>query len=162
MSYAVVTREKMQSEWDASKLVSLKYQLSGTDAPIENGHVAVLGTLIDGQREVYTAQKPIPATPISKLVLITTPEVLCDPTKKSLSDFRNEAGDTARGDRLMSGDIFSLTKEGLDAAEAIVKGDLVELQADTKLKVVKTATSNATQIGTILDIMNDRYAIQVI
>lgn len=161
MAYAVITREKMQSEWDASKLISLKYRPSGADAPIQNGNVVVPGALIEGLREVYSADKPASDTPLKKIVIITTPEVMTERSKKSLSDFRNEAGEIARGDRLMSGDIFSVTAEALSAAETIAAGDLVELQADTKLKVVKTATTNATSVGTILDILNDKYAIQV-
>jgi len=163
MSYCVVTREKMTSEYDGTKRVSVKYQPLGEDTAIENGNVVVLGGLIDGEREIYTSSTPAANSTVASLVLITTPEVLADERLKNLSDFRNEAGDVATGDRLFSGDIFSVTAEGLTGTdETLVKGAVIELQAGTKLKAVSVLTGGSTQVGTIIDIVNDKYAIQVL
>ena len=159
MAYTVVTREKMTTEWDGSKRISLKYRPSGVDAAIENGMVVVVGDLIDGEREVYAGDTPTAATALNKLALITTPEVMADERKKNLSDFRNEAGDVCTADKLFSGDIFSLTQEGFDGTPE--KGSIVELQAGVKLKVVKTATTGSTKIGKIIDVVNGKYAVQV-
>lgn len=159
MAYCVVTREKMTSEWDGSKRISLKYRPSGVDAAIENGNVVVVGNLIDGEREVYASSTPAVDTPVAKLALITTPEVLADERKKSIADFRNEAGDVSTADLLFSRDIFSLTAEGFIGTPA--KGNVVELQAGTKLKVVTTATSGSTVVGKIIDVVNGKFAVQV-
>lgn len=160
MAYSVVTRERMTSEWDGSKRVSIKYQPSSVDTAIENGSVLVLGGLIDGEREVYTATTPTATTKLGAIVLVTTPEVVADERKKNLEDFRNEAGDIATGDKLFSGDIFSVTAEGFTGTPA--KGKIVELQASTKLNAVATLTASSTQVGTIIDFVNGKYAVQVI
>jgi hypothetical protein len=160
MSYCVVTREKMTSEFDGTKRISLKYQPSGVDTVIENGNVVVVGNLIDGEREIYTSSTPAVDSTVASLALITTPEVLADERKKNLSDFRNEAGDVCTGDKLVSGNIFSVTAEGFTGTPA--KGKIVELQAGTKLKCVDTLTSGSTQVGTIIDFVNGKYAVQVI
>lgn len=159
MAYSVVTREKMTSEWDGSKRISVKYRPSGVDAAIENGNVVVVGDLIDGEREVYSASAPTVDTEVAKLALITTPEVLADERKKNIADFRNEAGDVCTADLLFSRDIFSLTAEGFSGTP--VKGGIVELQVGTKLKVVSTATSGSTVVGKIIDVVNGKYAVQV-
>lgn len=159
MAYTVVTREKMTSEWDGSKRISLKYRPSGVDTAIENGMVVVVGDLIDGEREVYAGDTPAVDTAVAKLALITTPEVMADERKKSISDFRNEAGDICTADKLFSGDIFSLTEEGFEGTPS--KGNVVELQAGVKLKVVASATPGSTKIGKIIDVVNGKYAVQV-
>lgn len=159
MAYTVVTREKMTTEWDGSKRISLKYRPSGVDKEIENGMVVVVGDLIDGEREVYAGSTPTAATAVSKLALITTPEVMADERKKNISDFINKAGDVCTADKLFSGDIFSLTADGFDGTPA--KGSIVELQAGVKLKAVSTATTGSTTVGKIIDIVNGKYAVQV-
>jgi len=158
-NYCVVTREKMTSEWDGSKRLSVKYRPSGVDAAIENGNVVVVGDLIDGEREVYATSTPAVDTPVAKLALITTPEVIADERKKNIAEFRNEAGEVCTADLLFSRDIFSLTAEGFTGTPA--KGSIVELQAGTKLKVVSTATSGSTVVGKIIDYVNGKYAVQV-
>ena len=50
----------------------------------------------------------------------------------------------------MVGQVFSATAEAFNTTPAI--GDIVEAQAGTKMKVVKTATSGSTQIGVVVDI----------
>lgn len=101
----------------------------------------------------YLIVKPPAAnSAIAKIALVATPEVLADERKKSLTDFRNEAGAIARGYLLESGDIFSVTAEAVTAIEgtAPAAGQVVELQADTKLKLTASLTSGSTQVGTVL------------
>ena len=65
---------------------------------------------------------------------------------------------------LQSGDVFSVTADGLTATTPAV-GNLVELQADTTLNIVATATSGSTQVGKIIakEVVGNYtfYAIQV-
>ena len=159
MAYCVVTREKMQSEWVGKDRISLKYRPSGVETSIENGNLVLVGSLIDGEREIYDSGTPAANSPLKSIALITTPEVMADERKKNLSDFINEAGDEITGDKLYSGDIFSLTVEGFTGVPA--KGKIVELQAGTKLKVVDTLTSGSTQVGKIIDFANGKYAVLV-
>lgn len=160
MSYAVVTREKMTSEWVGSARLSAKYLPSGVETAIENSNVVVIGGLINGERELYTTTTPTATSALSAIGVVTTPEVMADERKKNLEDFRNEAGDAITVDRLFSGDIFSVTEDGLTGT--LTKGFVVELQAGTKLKAVATLTAGSTKVGTLIDITNGKYAIQVV
>jgi hypothetical protein len=163
--HGVVTREAMQSESVANLRKSFKYLPSGTATAVDNGNVVLKGSLISGEREVYTATTPAVNSALKNILLVTTPEVMADERLKNLSDFYNVAGDIATGDHLISGDIFSITAEAFTAAATVAVGDIVELAASTKLKIVAAATgltSGSTQVGTVVDIVNSRYAIQVI
>ena len=60
---------------------------------------------------------------------------------------------------MTSGDIFSVSKEALDGEAAV--GSVVEAQAGTKLKVVKTATSGSTTVGKVMAIEGNYFVIEV-
>lgn len=160
MAYGVVTRERMQTEWDGSKRISAKYLPSGTATAIENGNVVVIGGLVNGERELYTATTPTATSALGAIGLVTTPEVMADERKKNLDEFRNEAGDVITVDKLFPGDIFSVTADALEGT--LTKGYVVELKAGTKLNVVATLTASSTKVGTLIDIANGKYAIQVV
>lgn len=160
MAYAIVTRERMTSESVSAARLSAKYLPSGTATAIENGNVVLIGSLVSGEREVYTTTTPAKDSLLSVIGLVTTPEVMVDERKKNLDEFINEAGDIITVDKLYSGDIFSVTVDGLTGTKTV--GDVVELQAGTKLNTASTLTSGATKVGTLIDIVNDKYAIQVI
>jgi hypothetical protein len=137
------------------KIVSAKYYVSTTATAVDNGNVLKVEALISGEREIYKAEKPAANTSIDDIILIATPELFFDGTKINFVDFVNEAGDRLRGYRLHSGNTFNVTADAISAAATIARGDIVELQADPKLKVVAAATgltSGSTQVGTILDI----------
>ena len=164
MAHAVIRKDRMYGTDVAAALVSLRY-VDGNNAaaPIDNGNVVKLVGLETGEREVYKATAPAAGTPLAKIAIVGTNEVLYDERKKNLDEFFNEAGVAALGYRPHAGDMFGVTADALSAAAAIAKGDLVELQADTKLKVVKSATQNSTQVGVIADINKaGRYTYYVI
>ena len=154
-NYAVVRTDKMQGTDVRDGLVSVRYQPSATMTAIENGNVVLLDGLETGSREVFKGATPAANSALAKVVLIATPELLYDERKKALNEFRNEAGEIARGYHFHTNDIFSVTKTALDGAETPVVGDVVELKAGTKLNVVAAATgatSGSTVIGKIIDI----------
>ena len=39
---------------------------------------------------------------------------------------------------------------------------IVELKAGTKLNAVEELTANSTQVGTIIDFVNNKYAVEVV
>lgn len=160
MAYAIVRTDLMSGTKQPADLVSVKYQVSSVDTAIENGNVALVGALATGEREVYLASAPAADSALNDIVLIATPELNYDERLKNLNQFRNEAGEIARGYRLRSGNIFSVTAEGLTATTPAV-GNIVELQAGTKLKVVATLTSGSTKVGTIIAIEGDYIVIRV-
>ena len=152
MAYAIVKREAMASENVANLRKSFKYLPSGTATAVENGNVVKATSVISGERELLEGSTPLVNTELKDILLVTTPEVMADERKKNLDEFINEAGAIATGDRLISGDIFTVTADAFTAAATVVVGDVVELAASTKLKVVASATgltSGSTQVGTI-------------
>lgn len=153
-NYAQVRTDLMHGTINPADLVSIKYQVSDVDTAIENGNVVVIGGLLTGEREVRKGTKPALTSKVNELALIATPELIYDETpRKTYADFRNEAGEVARGFRLHSGDVFSVTIEafaGRTTLASVVVGDIVEVAADTKLKLVATATSGSTTIGKVI------------
>lgn len=165
MAYAIVKREAMASENVANLRKSFKYLPSGVATAVQNGNVVKATSVISGERELLEGSTPLVDTALKDILLVTTPEVMADERKKNLDEFINEAGAIATGDRLISGDIFTVTADAFTSAATVVVGDVVELAASTKLKVVAAATgltSGSTQVGTIYDINGDDYAIKVI
>jgi len=172
--YAVVRTDALQGTDARHSIVSVKYQPLvsnvATDTAIENGNFVKLGALIDGEREIRTSVTPAASDGLHEVALIATPEVMYDERIRNLDEFRNEAGKIARGYILHSGDMFGVTAEALafatDEETDGVVGSVVELQAGTKLKVVKAATgatSGSTVIGSIWAIETvGRYTYYVI
>lgn len=160
MAYAIVRTDLMSGTKQPADLVSIKYQVSSVDTAIENGNVALVGALGTGEREVYLASTPAVDSALEDVVLVATPELNYDERLKNLNQFRNEAGEIARGYRLRSGNVFSVTAEALTATTPAV-GNTVELQADTKLKVVSSLTSGSTKVGTVIAIEGDYIVIRV-
>lgn len=155
-TYACVRTDNMSGTTLGKNLVSVKY-----DGEIENGCVVAVGDYVDGEREVRVASAPASDADIRGLALIASPEVIKDKSNYALSDFVNKEGDICRGYRLISGDMFSLTKEAFAANAVLAKGSVVELNGTTKLNAVASATASATTIGTIKLIEGDWYVIEV-
>lgn len=168
-NYAVVRTDKLMGTDVRSMLESVKYMGAGsTETAIENGNVVKLdGTLLvdsDGatKREIKKAVTPAANSKLDEIVLIASPEVIYDETKRGLHNFINEAGKIARGYHLHSGDIFSVTEEALANANPAVD-QVIELKAGTQLNNVASATANSTVIGKIIakDVVG-RYTYYVI
>lgn len=165
MGYCVVRTDKLMGTDVRSMLESVMYLGSdgATKTAIENGNVLKVGALLDGEREIKVGSVPAASDALDSIVLVATPELMYDERKHNLDEFRNEAGKVCRGYHLHSGDIFSVTKEGLDGVEQPAIGNVVELKAGTKLNVAASATSGSTVIGKILAIdVVGRYTYYVI
>lgn len=159
---AVVRTDKMFATDNRAGLVSVRYQPGDVMTEIENGNIVKLGALEDGSREIYKGETPSANDEIKDIVLIASPEVMYDEHKHNLDEFKNAAGDIARGYYLHTNDIFSVTKEALIGEASPAIGNVVELAAGTKLKVVASAGSN-TVIGKIIAVdVVGRYTYYVI
>ena len=163
-NYAIVRTDLMSGSSDPALLVSVKYRPAGTDTAIENGNVVLVGSLISGEREVYAASTPAVDSSLSSIALIATPEVMADEWKKNLNEFRNEAGEISRGYYTNSKNVFSVTAEAVTpiTGTAPAVGQIVELQASTKLKLVATLTSGSTKVGEVIAIEGDYIVIRVV
>ena len=123
---------------------------TNTPAAIDNANIVdVNDVLVDGDRELWVCTTPTASS--ERLAIVTTPEVDYD-ERKTIFDWENAAGTPIRVHLLsqMVGQVFSATAEAFNATPT--KGDIVEAQAGTKMKVVKTATSGSTQIGKVVDV----------
>lgn len=161
MAYAAVRTDNMSGTVNGSDLVSVKFYNGTTETAIENGNVVLVGDFMDGEREVRKATAPAADSPLSKVALIASEEVVKTKTYNTIADFRNEAGDICRGYRLVQGNIFSVTKEAFSNDAGLDVGSIVELVAGTKLSAVATATSGSTTVGKIVLIEGEWYVIEV-
>lgn len=121
-----------------------------TEGAIDNANIVELkDEFVDGDRELWVAVTPTASS--QNLAIVTTPEVDYD-ERLTIEDWVNDAGTPIRVHLLskMVGQVFSATAEAFDKTPT--KGDIVEAQAGTKMKVVKTATANSTQIGVVVDV----------
>ena len=164
-NYAQVRTDLMSGTTNPADLVSVKYQVSGVDTPIENGNVVVVGGLVDGSTNVFVGSTPTAKSGLDSLILIASPEVIYDTgSYKTYADFRNEAGEIARGYRLRKGNCFSATMEafgGRAKLADVVVGDVVELQAGTKLKIVAASTTDSTKVGEVIAKEDDMVVVRV-
>jgi len=159
MAYAIFNSDLMTAITDASKHVFFK--ITGTG--VQNGNVVKIDSLVSGERNVYTYATPEANTPLTSVAILTTPELMSDERKKNLNEFINEVGTVARGFMFEKGDVFSVTVDGLTGTD-IAAGDIVELDASTKLKVVAKATgltSGSTKVGTVIEVVGDVVRIRV-
>lgn len=163
-NYTVVRTDSMTGTRNGEYLRSVRYFENDKLTEIENGRVVKIGSLLSGEREIRKATKPDANTPITEVGLVASPEILYDERDHNLSDFINEVdGDAQRVYLFKSGNCFSATIDAFDTTPEVE--DIVELQADTKFKVVKTATSGSTQIGKIIAIESESgytfYVVEV-
>lgn len=162
MAYACVRTDNMSGTTIGKDLVSLKY-FNGEDkeAAIENGNVVLVGAYLEGQREVRKATAVAANSKLSEVALIANEEVLKTKSHNTLAEYINEAGQIVRGYRLVSKDIFSVTKEAFVEASGAKINAIVELAAGTKFKAVASATSGSTAVGKIVAVEGDWFVVEV-
>lgn len=151
MAYCIVNTDSMTGTKDPAKLVSLRCV-----DPVENGNVLVIGSIMEGEREIYEGTKPTGSETLKQIVLVATPEVMYDERKKNLNEFRNEPdGQPIRGYMMESGDRFSISAEGFEGTPEV--GAKVTLSAGYKFAVA----GSGTEIGEITDVYGVLYGIRV-
>ena len=151
--HAVIRTDLMTGTDVCPDLRSLEYMGAGSTATdIDNGNVVKLAGLMTGEREVWKAVTPAANDALKDIVIVANPEVFYDERKHNLDEFYTPAGTIARGYVVHENDIFSVTADALSAEADIEVGNIVELQAGTKLKVVSTATNSSTTLGKIIAI----------
>lgn len=112
---------------------------------VQNGSVGVVGNLLAGEREVRSFDKPADLA-TAKATLVAQEEIMYDQTRRSqnnLINFEVEAGTPFRTYELKEDDIFSVSKDAIDALAAdVVVGNKVVLQVGShKLAEASTVTT---------------------
>ena len=123
---------------------------TNTPAAIDNANIVELqDILLPNDRELWVATTPTVSS--TNIGLVTTPEVDYD-ERLTIFDFENKAGKPIRVHLLSKGvgQVFSATAEAFNTTPTV--GDVVEVQAGTKMKVVASATNGSTTIGKIVGI----------
>lgn len=165
MSYGVFRSDSMTGTVDGSQLESVRFYNGTAYADIENGRVVKLDSLITGEREIWKAVAPAANTPIADIVVIGGVETQYDERKKNLDEYINDKDTPARGYHPVTNNKFGVTADALDndTGTTLAVGHIVELQADTKLKVVTAATNGSTVVGKIIAVEDaGRYTYYVI
>lgn len=118
MAYTVFRSDLMSGENVFADMVSLRVvDGNGDPVAVENGTIVELGDLEANQREVWTATVATSESDLIDCVVVATPEGWYD-RKRGLDEFINPAGAIARGYRLRSNNLFSVTAEGFVSATA--------------------------------------------
>lgn len=89
-------------------------------ANMTNGLFVQLGTLVNGETELYEVAIPQTDDDLKKEFLLhVTPEVMADPRQAGLKHFVLEAGSAGRGYHLVQGDVITLTADLIDGTPVV-------------------------------------------
>jgi hypothetical protein len=127
------------------------YSLQSAEV-IQNGFVGKVGNLLANEREVRAFEKPTDLA-TDKAVLVAHDEIIYDQTRKSqgnLANFEIEAGKVFRGYDLTVGDVFSVSKELVDAIGAdVVVGNKITLTVGSHLLTEKASVTTEKFVGRV-------------
>jgi hypothetical protein len=151
MVNSVVRLDKVRSVYNGGGHI---YSVEAPEA-LQNGFVAALKGLKDGEREIYEIEK---AGTAKSVVLISNPAINYDNVRmgaNSEQEYAMETGEVVRAYDIAKGDIFSVTKEGITllGADAVVGNYVVGNGTDFKLKEV--ASLAGTEVFAAKIVRND-------
>jgi hypothetical protein len=151
MAYGVANLAKIKND---NHVFSFQ---SSTDA-LENGFIVFKGGLVSGEKEIYTAVKPLTASLNTESVyLIKAPEINYDESsysKKQLGQFRTEANVPTRGYEIGKNDIIEISYDALTllGADATVGNFLIAQNNSYKLAESASDAGTAKFSAKILEI----------
>ncbi|MCY8513831.1 hypothetical protein [Bacillus atrophaeus] len=134
----VIRLDNLAAVYGGAHIHSVKAKLN-----VENGHVGVVGTPYEGERELRLFKRATDPSK-EKAALVAQDEIMYDQTRRSqnnLKNFKIEAGQIFRVYDLVEGDIFSVSPDLIDAlGDNVIIGNKVILQANSfKYKEVAEA-----------------------
>lgn len=147
MAYCVIRTDLMSGTKQPADLVSLRfYDAEGNVAEVENGVIALLQGLEDGEREVHKAIAASAGADLNECAIIAAPEVMYDERKKNLDEYINEAGKAIRGYIPRSRNIFSVTPDGFVNKVVPAVGAEVGIGANGKIDAAGTGLGKCIHI----------------
>lgn len=143
--------DKMVVRLDKVKAVRSGHIYSVIDEAneLQNGMVAKLDGLVEGERELQNIANP---GTDSSLVLIANPEVNYEEyrtVENALGNYSIPAGTPARAYELGKTDIISISANGIDGTPTV--GEFVIGQAGSKKLVAAETVTNETFVGKVID-----------
>lgn len=149
-NYCVVRTDRMIGTDVATHLRSVRfYGTEGKPVEVENGVIAHLEGLEEGQREVHKAVAATAGADLTECVLIAAPEVMYDERLRNLDDFINEKGKAVRGYVLHCNDEFSVTAEGFVNKAVPAEGANVGIGANGKIDAAGSGLGKCSHIETV-------------
>lgn len=149
-NYCVVRTDRMIGTDVATHLRSVRfYGTENKPVEVENGVIAHLEGLEEGQREVHKAVAATAGADLTECVLIAAPEVMYDERLRNLDDFINEAGKAVRGYILHCNDEFSVTAEGFVNKAVPAVGANVGIGANGKIDAAGSGLGKCSHIETV-------------
>ena len=134
MAYTVIRTDLMSGTKQPADLVSLRFYETDSPKEVENGVIAKLEALEEGEREVWKAKAAVAGDDLNECVVIAGVEMMYDERKRNLDEYINEAGKITRGYILRSRNLFSVTKEGFEDGTVPTVGQDVAIGTGGKLK----------------------------
>lgn len=130
-------------------------------AVMKNGNVVQLGSLVDGETELYHAKVATTDADLQKeFMLQATPEVDPDPRKAGLKHFEVAVGDKGRVYHLAKGDIVTLTADLIDGTPVV--GEFVhpqlnsiKLEASADGKTADVAGTGSIEPALVLEVIQE-------
>lgn len=111
--YTVIRTDGLSGTDQRADLLSVRvYDGTGNVIEAENGTIVKIGSLVEGEREIYKATLATAADSIDDCAVLAGVENPYDERKKNLDEFVNEAGSNIRAYILRNRNWFSVTAEG--------------------------------------------------
>lgn len=111
--YTVIRTDGLSGTDQRADLLSVRvYDGAGNVIEAENGTIVKIGSLVEGEREIYKATLATAADSIDDCAVLAGVENPYDERKKNLDEFVNEAGSNIRAYILRNRNWFSVTAEG--------------------------------------------------
>lgn len=149
-NYCVVRTDRMIGTDVATHLRSVRFcGADGMPAEVENGVIAHLEGLEEGQREVHKAVAAEAGSDLKECALIAAPEVMYDERLRNLEDFINEKGKAVRAYMLHCNDEFSVTAEGFVNGSVPTVGAAVGIGANGKIDAAGNGLGKCSHIETV-------------
>lgn len=132
--YTVIRTDNLSGTKQPADLLSVRvYDAEGNKIEVEQGAIVKVGTLEDGEREVYKATLATADDNIDDCAIVAAVEVAYDERVRNLEDYINEAGKAVRAYIPRNRNFWSVTAEGFVGGNVPAKDAKVGLGADGKL-----------------------------
>lgn len=111
--YTVIRTDNLSGTDQRADLLSVRvYDAEGEKISVENGAIVKIGSLEEGEREIYKATLATSEDNIDECAILAGVEVSYDERIKNLDGYINEAGALVRAYIPRNRNFFSITKEG--------------------------------------------------
>lgn len=132
--YTVIRTDNMSGTDQRADLLSVRvYDAGGNAIEAENGAIVKVGSLVEGEREIYNATLATAADALDDCAILAGVETMYDERKKNLDEFINEAGSNVRAYVPRNRNFFSVTAEGFVGGTAPAVDAEVGIGANGKI-----------------------------